>query len=71
MPVRSIPAAWAGLPPPSSSILRRIRLAVIAHIRHKHTKYDKLLMRHDDRQLARGEVRPTIENVLCRWKGVE
>ena len=46
-----------------------IRLAVIAHIRHKYTKYDKLLARHDDRQLARGAVQPTIEKVLCRWEG--
>jgi hypothetical protein len=46
-----------------------IRLAVIAHIRHKYTKYDKLLTRYGDRQLARGEVQPTIEKVLCRWEG--
>jgi hypothetical protein len=46
-----------------------IRLAVIAYIRHKYTKYDKLLARYDDRQLARGEVQPTIEKVLYRWEG--
>jgi hypothetical protein len=45
-----------------------IRLAVIAYIRHKYTKYDKLLARYDDRQLARSEVQPKIENVLCKWE---
>ena len=44
-----------------------VRLAVIAHIRHKYTKYETLLARYDDRQLARSEVRGEIENVLYRW----
>ena len=29
------------------------RLAVIAHLRHAHTRYDELLMAHGDRHLAR------------------
>ena len=45
-----------------------IRLAVIAHIRHKYTKYDKLLARYDDRQEARSEVRGQIEDVLYQWE---
>jgi hypothetical protein len=45
-----------------------LRLAVIAHIRHEHTRYDELLMRHGDRQLARAEVRQKIEAVLGRWE---
>lgn len=45
-----------------------LRLAVIAHIRHEHTRYDELLMRHGDRQLARAEVRRKIEAVLGRWE---
>jgi len=44
-----------------------LRLAVVAHIRHEHTRYDELLMRHGDRQLARAEVRAKIEAVLDRW----
>lgn len=45
-----------------------LRLAVIAHIRHTHTHYDRLLMRHGDRQLARQEVRAKIDEVLARWQ---
>ena len=45
-----------------------IRLAVIAHIRHKHTKYDRLLDRYGDRQLARREVRGQIEAMLDEWE---
>jgi hypothetical protein len=45
-----------------------LRLAVIAHIRHEHTRYDELLMIHGDRQLARAEVRGAIERMLARWE---
>jgi hypothetical protein len=45
-----------------------LKLAVIAHIRHEHTRYDELLMPHGDRQLARAKVRQHIEVVLSRWK---
>jgi len=45
-----------------------LRLAVVAHIRHEHTKYDELLMKHGDRQLARAEVRARIETVVERWE---
>ncbi|MFH1920073.1 MAG: DUF2293 domain-containing protein [Planctomycetota bacterium] len=41
-----------------------VRLAVIAHIRHKYTQDDRLLVRHDDRQLTRWEVQPKIEEIL-------
>ena len=44
-----------------------LRLAVVAHIRHEHTPYDGLLMRHGDRQLARQEVRPLIDEILRKW----
>jgi hypothetical protein len=43
-------------------------LAVIAHIRHEHTRYDELLMRHGDQQLARAAVKEEIERVLSRWE---
>lgn len=45
-----------------------IRLAVIAHIRHKYTQYDRLLARYDDRYLARSQVQGRIEQVLIRWE---
>ncbi len=45
-----------------------LRLAVIAHIRHEHTRYDELLMKHGDRAYARELVRSEIEKVLARWE---
>lgn len=42
-------------------------LAVLAHIRHAHTDYDRLLGRTDDREQARRFVQPDIERVLSRW----
>jgi hypothetical protein len=45
-----------------------LRLAVIVHIRHEHTRYDELLMKHGDRQLARAEVREEIDRMLARWQ---
>ena len=45
-----------------------LRLAVIAHIRHEHTRYDQLLMRHGDRQRAREEVRSRIDEILRAWE---
>lgn len=42
--------------------------AVIAGIRHQHTKYDRLLMRGVDRKTARDAVRDDIEQVLERWR---
>lgn len=45
-----------------------LRLAVIAHLRHAHTRYDELLMRHGDRQLARRAVREEIDRRLARWE---
>ncbi len=45
-----------------------LRLAVVAHIRHEHTRYDELLMTHGDRLLARSEVSSEIDRVLARWE---
>jgi hypothetical protein len=45
-----------------------VRLAVVAHIRHEHTPYDELLMKHGDRQLARAEVYADISRVLRQWE---
>jgi hypothetical protein len=43
-------------------------LAVIAHIRHVETNYDKLLMQGMDCSLARDEVKDVIDKVLGNWK---
>ena len=45
-----------------------LRLAVIAHLRHEHTRYDELLMKCGDRQSAREQVRERIEQMLARWE---
>ena len=45
-----------------------LRLAVLAHIRHEHTRYDELLMQSGDRQHGREMVRDEIEKVLARWE---
>lgn len=44
-----------------------LRLAAVAHIRHRRTNYDELLMQGWDRASARREVRDKIEDVLDRW----
>jgi hypothetical protein len=45
-----------------------LRLAVVAHIRHEHTDYDRILMRTNDRVYARAEVADKINDVLTRWE---
>ncbi len=45
-----------------------IRLAVVAHIRHKFTDYDRLLGQYDDKQRARQEVQGKIERILGEWE---
>jgi hypothetical protein len=45
-----------------------VRLAVIAHIRHQETDYDRLLARGYDRRDARAEVEQTVWQVLSRWE---
>ena len=44
-----------------------IRLAVIAHIRHTETDYDRLLAQGWDRSDARALVQPQIEKYLAKW----
>jgi hypothetical protein len=43
--------------------------AVKAAIRHRHTKYDELLMKGYERMDARHAVRDKVEEVLERWRG--
>ena len=45
-----------------------LRLAVIAHIRHEHTHYDRLLAETGDRALARAEVSAGIDRVVATWE---
>jgi hypothetical protein len=45
-----------------------VRLAVIAHIRHRHTRYDGLPARGYDRADARAEVRDAVAKVLEKWE---
>jgi hypothetical protein len=46
-------------------------LAVRAHIRHAHTRYDHLLARGLDRSDARRDVASEVEAVLRRWSSAD
>jgi hypothetical protein len=48
-----------------------IRLAVVAHIRHRETPYDSLLAQGYERWEARAEVEGAVTEVLARWEGLE
>jgi hypothetical protein len=50
---------------------KAVRLAVIAHLRHRGTKYDELLAKGYDRWEARAAVEKTIDQVLHKWEGIE
>jgi len=45
-----------------------VRLAVIAHIRHQETDYDRLLARGSDRREAREAVERSVSQALGRWE---
>ncbi len=45
-----------------------LRAAVIAAIRHRHTDYDRLLMKGWDRMDARDAVRDDIDRLLDEWR---
>lgn len=45
-----------------------IELAVRAHIRHRHTNYDELLMMGWDRSDARQEIIDKVEQVIEQWQ---
>lgn len=47
--------------------MEAIDLAVRAHIRHAHTRYDEYLMAGRDRGSARAEVEGEVEEVLDTW----
>jgi hypothetical protein len=45
-----------------------VRLAVVAHIRHRETPYDELLLRGYDRHDARAQVRDAVMAILRTWE---
>jgi len=55
---------------PNIPLSRRVQLAVLAHIRHTHTRYDRLL-RETTWMNARKVVEPVCLDVLVRWRGDE
>jgi hypothetical protein len=46
-----------------------VRLAVIAHVRHTETSYDRLLASGYERREARTEVEKDVNRVLLDWEG--
>jgi hypothetical protein len=46
-----------------------MRLAVIAHVRHRETQYEKLCAQVGDKWIARGMVEEDIRQVLQQWEG--
>jgi hypothetical protein len=44
-----------------------LTLAVAAWVRHRHTRYDELLMRGQERADARDRIREEMDSVLDRW----
>lgn len=49
---------------------RRVQLAVLAHIRHQHTRYDQLL-RETSWMNARKVVEPVCLDIILKWRGNE
>lgn len=49
---------------------RRVQLAVLAHIRHTHTRYDQLL-RETTRYIARKTIQSLCLEILVKWRGDE
>lgn len=45
-----------------------IRLAVVAHIRHAHTRYDELLMSGAAREEVRRTIAAELEGMLQTWE---
>lgn len=52
------------------TLSRRVQLAVLAHIRHTHTRYD-LLLRETSWENARRVVEPVCLDILVKWRGDE
>ena len=48
-----------------------VTLAVIAHIRHQHTDYDRLLFNRTKKEVARRLIQPVIQRKLQSWRSPE
>ncbi|KAK3304254.1 uncharacterized protein B0T15DRAFT_234100 [Chaetomium strumarium] len=55
---------------PDVTLSRRVQLAVLAHIRHNHTRYDQLL-RETSYVNARKAVESLCLDILVKWRGDE
>ncbi|SPQ27640.1 d487d256-7fb5-4afb-b3ad-b0d068a0370c [Thermothielavioides terrestris] len=55
---------------PDLTLSRRVQLAVLAHIRHNHTRYDQLL-RETTYVNARKAVESLCLDILVKWRGDE
>ncbi|KAG5952984.1 hypothetical protein E4U53_007269 [Claviceps sorghi] len=51
-------------------LARRVQLAVLAHIRHAHTRYDELL-KEAGWQMARRAVEELCLDIIVKWRGDE
>jgi hypothetical protein len=45
-----------------------VRLAVIAHVRHLHTDYDRIISRTRDKRGSRARIKDTVAAVLREWE---
>ncbi|KAF2246303.1 hypothetical protein BU26DRAFT_507903 [Trematosphaeria pertusa] len=52
-------------------IPRKVLYAVIAHIRHKHTRYDEMLNEGMDRDAARKAIQGKVQAMLRKWGATE
>jgi hypothetical protein len=48
---------------------QKVKLAVIAHVRHLHTDYDKLITKYGDKQMARDAIQDRMRQVIEQWGG--
>lgn len=55
---------------PDLTLARRVQLAVAAHVRHIHTRYD-LLLRETNWDTARKTVESLCLDILVKWRGDE
>lgn len=55
---------------PGIPLARRVQLAVLAHIRHTHTRYD-MLLKETTWENARRAVEPVCLDFILKWRGDE
>jgi hypothetical protein len=47
----------------------KVRLAVIAHVRHLHTNYDQIIARTRNKRTSRTHIKGDLTSVLREWEG--